>query len=86
MRRTKFADTELWKKATYVPKIFKKKDNKNIKYDAVGNKRGKIYVDRQNLGNMPWKRKLIEKAEKGEKGKGSKAEELKPRVENEFAS
>lgn len=83
LRRTKFADTELWKKATYVPKITKKKENKNVKYDAVGNKRGKIYVDRQNLSNMPTKRKLIVK---GNKDKRPKAEELKERVENEFAN
>jgi ribosome production factor 2 len=79
VRRTKFADTELWKKATYVPKIIKKKENKNIKYDSLGNKRGKIYVDRQNLSNMPTKRKLIAK---GEKGQGPKDEVLKERVEN----
>jgi ribosome production factor 2 len=64
IRRTKFADTEAWKKATYVAKIKKKKDEKNVKYDAVGNKRGKIYVDRQNLKNMPSKRKLIQKGDK----------------------
>ena len=69
----------MWKKATYVPKIVKKKENKNIKYDGLGNKRGKIYVDRQNLSNMPTKRKLIQK---GDKGKVAKDEELKQRVEN----
>lgn len=61
MRRSKFADSEMWKKATYVPKPKKRKEDKNVKYDGVGNKRGKIYVDRQNLKNMPSKRKLIEK-------------------------
>lgn len=45
----------------------KKKENKNVKYDGLGNKRGKIYVDRQNLSNMPSKRKLIAKGEKGGK-------------------
>lgn len=61
MRRSKFADSEMWKKATYVPKPKKRKEDKNVKYDGVGNKRGKIYVDRQNFKNMPSKRKLIEK-------------------------
>lgn len=65
MRRSKFADSEMWKKATYVPKPKKRKEDKNVKYDGVGNKRGKIYVDRQNLKNMPSKRKLIEKGQKG---------------------
>jgi hypothetical protein len=35
----------------------------------MGNKRGKIYVDRQNLSNMPSKRKLIAKPSKDNKGK-----------------
>ena len=47
------------KKAVYVPKLKKKKDNKNITYDNLGNKRGKLYVDRQNLKNMPTKRRRI---------------------------
>lgn len=64
-----FADAEAWKKATYVPKPKKKKDEKNIKYDGVGNKKGKLYVDRQNLKNMPQKRKLIAKSPKNLKPK-----------------
>jgi ribosome production factor 2 len=56
------------KKATHVPKPKKKKENKNIKYDNLGHKRGKLYVDRQNLKNMPTKRRrLIEKRPKGER-------------------
>jgi hypothetical protein len=69
VRRTQFADAEAWKKATYVPKPKKKKDEKNIKYDGVGNKKGKLYVDRQNLKNMPQKRKLIAKSPKNLKPK-----------------
>jgi hypothetical protein len=70
VRRTSFADDETWKKATYVPKPKKKKEKKNIKYDGVGNKRGKLYVDRQNLVNLPQrKRKIISKA-RGEKREG----------------
>ena len=61
LRRSRFADTEMWKRATYVPKPKKRKEDKNVKYDGLGNKRGKIYVDRQNLKNMPSKRKLIAK-------------------------
>ena len=59
LRRTRFADADSYKKATYVAKPKKKKEDKNIKYDGLGNKRGKLYVDRQNLSNMPSKRKLI---------------------------
>jgi ribosome production factor 2 len=68
LRRQSFADEESFKKATYVPKPKKKKENKNIKYDNVGNKRGKLYVDRQNLNALPFKkRKAISKA--GKEGK-----------------
>lgn len=65
LRRHSWASEEDFKKATYVPKPKKKKENKNIKYDNIGNKRGKLYLDRQNLKNMPSKRrKLISKGEK----------------------
>jgi ribosome production factor 2 len=67
LRRLSFADEETFKKATYVPKPKKKKQNKNIKYDNLGNKRGKLYVDHQNLNGLPFKRrKLIKKGEKRE--------------------
>jgi len=76
IRRTSFAESELWKKATYIPKPKKKKENKNIKYDEVGNKKGKLYVDRQDLKRVNTKkRKLISKDGKG-KGKVSKQEGL----------
>ncbi len=69
LRRVSFADEETFKKATHVPKPKKKKENKNIKYDNLGNKRGKLYVDRQNLNALPFKkRKLISKGEKREGG------------------
>lgn len=84
LRRSKYADTETWKRATYVPKPKKRKEDKNVKYDGLGNKRGKIYVDRQNLNNMPSKRKLIAKPEKGTKVLNENG--LKERVENEFAA
>lgn len=69
LRRQSFAEEELFKKATYVPKPKKKKENKNVRYDSLGNKRGKLYVDRQNLKALPFKRrKLIAKGERREGG------------------
>ena len=84
LRRSKYADTETWKRATYVPKPKKRKEDKNVKYDGLGNKRGKIYVDKQNLSIMPSKRKLIVKPEKG--AQSLKEKGLKEGVENEFAA
>lgn len=63
LRRRSWPDDDMLKKATHIPKPKKKKENKNIKYDSLGNKRGKLYMDRQNLKVMPTKRrKLITKA------------------------
>lgn len=68
IRRTMFADSEAWKKATYIPKPKKKKENKNIKYDEMGNKKGRLYLDRQDLNRVETKRrKLIKKDKKGAK-------------------
>lgn len=62
LRRQSWASEEEFKKATYVPKPKKKKESKNVRYDNLGNKRGKLFLDRQNLKNMPSKRrKLISK-------------------------
>lgn len=84
MRRSSFADPELWKKATHVPKPKKKKENKNVKYDAVGNKRGKLYLDRQDLKRVNTKkRKLIRKDLRAPK---AEVTGLNQKTENEFAS
>jgi ribosome production factor 2 len=64
VRRTSFADADLWRKATYVPKIKKKKQNKNVLYDGMGNKKGRVYLDRQNLKMVPSRRKVIVKEKK----------------------
>ena len=62
LRRQKWGTDEEYKKATHVPKLKKKKENKNVRYDGLGNKRGKLYMDRQNLKVLPTKRrKLISK-------------------------
>lgn len=69
MRRKTWPADDMLKQATHVPKPKKKKENKNIKYDNLGNKRGKLYMDRQNLKVMPTKRrKLISKGDKREGG------------------
>lgn len=85
LRRHSFADDETWKKATMVPKLKKKKENKNIKYDSLGNKRGKLYVDRQNLKALPFKRrKLISKKDKKDR-LAQDAPISHPKHEDEFA-
>jgi ribosome production factor 2 len=80
VRRTMFAEAELWKQATHVPKPKKKKHDKNVKYDELGNRRGKLYMDKQDLGHLQTKkRKFITKKTVQEAGPKLKAE-------NEFAA
>ena len=59
MRRQSWAADEDMKKAMYVPKPKKKKIEKNIRSDGIGNRRGKLFLDRQNLKNMPTKRRRL---------------------------
>ena len=40
-----------------MPKPKKKKEKKNIKYDKTGNKVGKVYLDRQNLKQLSFKKR-----------------------------
>ena len=62
LRRHNFADPDIFKKATYIPKSKKKKAKKNLLRDSIGNERRKLYVDRQDLSVLPTKkRKLISK-------------------------
>ncbi len=62
-----------------MPKPKKKKQNKNVKYDSLGNKRGKLYMDRQDLNRVETKkRRLIKKDRK----KTPKVESLPEKVEN----
>ena len=51
-----------------MPKPKKKNQNKNIKYDEIGNKKGKLNLDRQDLKRVnKKKRRLISKDKKGVK-------------------
>ena len=56
----------------YVPKPKKKKENKNIRSDKMGNKLGRVYLDRQNLKQLPFrKRKPINKGERAKEETGA---------------
>lgn len=44
MRREKFADADLLKKSFRVPKFKKKAHKKNMKYDDVGDRKGRIFI------------------------------------------
>lgn len=57
----------MWKKSTYVPKLKKKKENKNILHDSLGNKKGKLYMDKQDLKRVETKRRRLNKEGKTSK-------------------
>lgn len=50
--RSKEADKETWKKAHEVPAVLRP-TKKNISSDAIGNKQGRVFVDRQDLTQLP---------------------------------
>ncbi|RIB05633.1 ribosome production factor 2 [Gigaspora rosea] len=52
LRRTKFANEEVYKIATKVPKTLKPKKVKNIDVNEIGDKVGHIHVGRQDLGKL----------------------------------
>ena len=60
-------------------KMTKKKQNKNIKHDEIGNKKGKLYVDRQDLKRVNTKkRKMIRK----DRNNATNPEKLVEKTEN----
>lgn len=56
LRRTKFASSDLWKRACMKPKTTKAKKVKNISRDEFENKIGRIHMGRQDIEKMNVKR------------------------------
>ncbi|KAJ1920388.1 rRNA-binding ribosome biosynthesis protein rpf2 [Mycoemilia scoparia] len=52
LRRTRHASDEMWKQATRVPKELRVKKVKNISYDGMGDKMGRIHLGRQDLDKI----------------------------------
>lgn len=46
VRRDKWASEEAFKMACKQPRIIKKKENKNVSKDNVGDTKGRVYTDR----------------------------------------
>jgi len=63
VRRTKLANDEQYKKACKQLKFHKAKHEKNLKTTALGETRGRLYVERQNLDSLALlKRKKLKKS------------------------
>ena len=52
MRRTRHASDEVWKKATWVPKEIHDKKTKNVSYDSMGDKYGRIHMGKQEIDKI----------------------------------
>lgn len=50
--RTKNADPVRWKAALQVPKELKKRQEKSVHTNALGEKRGRLYMDQQNFSKI----------------------------------
>ncbi|RKP16700.1 Brix domain-containing protein 1, partial [Rozella allomycis CSF55] len=75
--RTKFAHEELMKRATRQPKETMKRKKKNIEFNALGEKYGRVYVDHQDLSKLQTRKvkalkKYLSKKEDGEEKQAKK--------------
>ncbi|KAJ3292773.1 rRNA-binding ribosome biosynthesis protein rpf2 [Borealophlyctis nickersoniae] len=52
VRRSRVADPDVWKQATKVPKQLKPKREKNVEFDPVGDKLGRIHLGTQDLSKL----------------------------------
>lgn len=73
-RRNRFAAEDLMKEALKVPRALVPKKKKNIEHNVMGDKLGRIHMQKQDLG------KLQTRKMKGLKRKGSKEERAGKRV------
>lgn len=56
VRRHRFATEDLLKAAIFKPKQGMKKKVKNIEYDTLGNKEGRVHLKKQNLKDLVTKK------------------------------
>ncbi|CAD8105059.1 unnamed protein product [Paramecium sonneborni] len=73
IRRTKWAEDDLFKKACRQPKPKAKPHEKNVVYDEIGDKRGKVFVQQQDLSTLALKKR--KKLRKGD-------QKLKARIQS----
>ncbi|KAJ1679660.1 rRNA-binding ribosome biosynthesis protein rpf2 [Spiromyces aspiralis] len=52
LRRSRFALDDVWKQATKVPKELKERKVKNVSYDGLGDKYGRIHMGNQQLDKI----------------------------------
>jgi len=79
IRRTKLAGEEQYKKACKQARVIKKAYEKNIKTTGLGETKGRVFVERQNLESLGlFKRKKIRKSVDKEKENGKEKRKRTP--------
>ncbi|KAI8610610.1 Brix domain-containing protein [Chytriomyces sp. MP71] len=69
--RTQFADTSVYKAALKVPKELQIKKVKNVERDEIGDKVGRIHMDKQDLSKLQTRKmKGLKRARKGDDDQG----------------
>lgn len=67
VRRSRIAPRDLWREAVRVPREAKARKQKNVTRDEMGNKLGRVHMEKQDLDRMPMKKmKALRKPKKGE--------------------
>ena len=86
IRRTRWASESLKKESLRVPKVTKPKKVKNISYNEMGDKTGRIHMQKQDLGKLQTRKvKALKRAEPGTGPEPSPSPEQKPEVEDNEA-
>jgi len=58
-RKANFANDEDFKKACKQPKVKKDKHEKNISTNELGERRGRVYMEKQNLDQLNLKKRKV---------------------------
>eukprot|EP00968_Pinguiococcus_pyrenoidosus_P001029 scaffold48_cov311-Pinguiococcus_pyrenoidosus.AAC.224 len=66
VRRSQIAPDTLWKDALRVPRQARPKKQKNVSRDEWGDKRGRVYLQKQNLDNLQVKKMKALRSSPGE--------------------
>ncbi|KAJ3194305.1 rRNA-binding ribosome biosynthesis protein rpf2 [Irineochytrium annulatum] len=78
LRRTRFGDEDIYKEALRVPKVLEPKKVKNIEHDSMGDKTGRIHMEKQDLSKLQTRKikglkRLQKEVKKGDMKKGGDA-------------
>merc|ERR1739848_488457 len=83
LRRTRLASDDVMKEALKQPKTLKPKKIKNISHDNLGEKAGRIHMQKQDLGKLQTRKMKGLKRKSSDQTKGAGESRKKNRTDNE---